>query len=206
MGIVLRFGHATSAWSRLAAKSANRSAVTPASRALGNANKAVHHSAGIRSLCHHLETEVAGWPISAASVSRLGQSSMIERNESMPNLLGPNVPKVKAIMSRDMGIAQRQNVSMDEDESETGWGVAFRQRLKAARGTRTHSQMALLVGCTRDQWNKYENRIGKAVPIRLLEKIAAAAGKSLEWLITGKEPEAKTVPAKRPRRRKVRAA
>ena len=92
MGIVLRF-HAHSARSR-AANSASSSSVTPALAARGNATIADHQESGIRSRCHHLETELAEWPICAASSSRVGHNSMIDRNEAnsdMPNVIGRRV-------------------------------------------------------------------------------------------------------------------
>lgn len=193
MGIVLRI-HATSATrSRLAAKSANRSAVTPASRAFGKASKAVHHSAGMRSLCHHLETEVAGWPISAASVSRLGQSSMTDRNESMPDVLGLSVPNVKAILSRDMGMAQGHPVLMGAEETATeeAWRRAFKLRVKEARGRRSQEIMADLLGVSRDAYSKYEALSRDTVlPTRLLVKFAHICGQELDWLIEGPKPAA----------------
>ena len=120
MGIVLRF-HAHSARFACAANSASSSSVTPpALAARGNATIADHQESGIRSRCHHLETELAEWPICAASSSRVGHNSIIDRNEAnsdMPNVIGRGVLNVKPQTAYDMGFVLGHNVLIGYNET-----------------------------------------------------------------------------------------
>lgn len=111
--------------------------------------------------------------------------------------MGQSVPKIKAIVSHDYNSALGHNVPMNQDDeniAESAWREGFCERLREVQGKRTQDQMAIVLGISRDNWNKYINR-GSAVPIRLLPKIAAIGAKSVEWLIDG-EPAEKAV--KRP--------
>lgn len=106
--------------------------------------------------------------------------------------MGQSVPKIKAIVSHDYNSGLGHNVPMNQDDeniAETAWREGFCERLRAIQGDRTQDQMAIVLGISRDNWNKYVNR-GSAVPIRLLPKIAAIGGKSTDWLING-EPAIK---------------
>jgi hypothetical protein len=125
----------------------------------------------------------------------------------MSGIMGPLVPKIKAIVSHDYNSVSGHNVPMDQDDetiAETAWREAFCGRLREIQGDRGDNQMALILGITRDRWSKYLNR-GSAVPIRLLPKIAAIGGKPTDWLIDG-EPAAKRAkePVKQPKRARQR--
>src|SRR5262249_4510733 len=69
----------------------SRSTVKPTSRARSLLIMADHQREGIESRCHHLETEAGRAPTSDAIASRVGQSSMTARKESMPARLRRNV-------------------------------------------------------------------------------------------------------------------
>lgn len=202
--------HAASDRSRLADKSASRSAVTPASRALGSAATADHHSEGIRSLCHHLRTRSWPAPVSSASILRFGQSAMTERKDlisratdelsDMIASMGPAVPNVKAMLSRDSGSIAGQVVPMaeaGEELTEKRWRADFKRRLREARGPRSQQDMADLLGLTRDAYSKYEGSRETDFPTRLIPKFCKICGVKVEWLITG---EPKTAEIKHSRR------
>lgn len=109
-------------------------------------------------------------------------------------------------MSHDYKLGLGHTVPMGQDDetiAESAWREAFCQRLREIQGDRGDSQMALILGITRDRWSKYLNR-GSAVPIRLLPKMAAIGGKSLEWLIDGPKEVTRKAPkpAEPPARRK----
>lgn len=188
MGIVVSF-HATSR--SFADKAASNSSVTPDCAAGSSETSAAHHSGGMLLRCHHLVTTHSPAPKSARRASRVGQSSMIDRNEVSSDMnvtLGQPVPNVKANMSQDGSADSGHNVLMFHiEEPDDVWEAAMRKRLKDIRGGRTHQDMADLLHITRDRWNKYENRDPHAIPLRLLPKIAKLAERSVEWLITGKE-------------------
>src|SRR5437870_5548881 len=105
MGIVVRLPvqrHARASSNCFAAKRAKRSADKPAALARSVAKTRVHHSEGMLSLCHHLETALARAPISEAIASREAQSSMTARNEfesAMPESIGRTVLKCKDVTS-----------------------------------------------------------------------------------------------------------
>jgi hypothetical protein len=209
MADIFVLAHArTSAGSR-AAKAVKRSAVTPCSRALSVARTADHHSGGIRLREDHLRTAQLPAPTSEAIASSESQSSMIDVKEvksDMGEIMGQLVPKIKAIVSHDYENARGHTVPMGQDDetvAETAWREAFCQRLRDIQGDRTDSQMATILGITRERWSKYLNR-GSAVPIRLLPKMAATGVKSLEWLIEGPKDVAKKAakPIDLPARRK----
>jgi hypothetical protein len=167
--------------------------------AVSVARTADHHSAGSLSRCHHLETAVAGAPVSAAMASREGHSSMMERNEVnsvMAKLLGQPVPKIKAIVSDDCGKGIGHNVLMeDEDDklAESLWREQFRLRLIAARGNRSQLVMAELLDVKPNTYSKYEAPSrASMMSVRKLPLFAKICGVELEELITGK-PRPKAV-------------
>lgn len=189
--------------SRRAESSANNSGVTPRSRAKGSGVIADHHSEGIRSLCHHLRTASYPAPVSSPSRRmpvRAPHSAMTDRNEvadsaavgeaSMPTLMGREVPKVKAALSRDSGQNVGQVVHMDragEELAEKRWRADFKRRLKEARGPRTQEDMAELLNISRDAYSKYEGGRETDFPLRLIPKFCKICGVSMVWLIRGEE-------------------
>lgn len=195
MGMVVDF-HATSSRSRRAAKSVSTSAVTPDDLAGCSGKIADHHSAGMRSLCHHFRTRAEPAPLSEPNASREGQRAITDRNElisTMPKLMGPTVPNVKANMSRDDSSLSGQVVHMDrasEELTERRWRDEFKRRLKEARGLRSQQDMADLLGVSRDAYSKYEGGRETDLPIRLIPKFCKICAVTPEWLILGGEKPA----------------
>src|SRR6266850_7303235 len=117
MGIVIRFRrrHARASKGSRAANCANRSAVMPCDSAVLVESTDAHHSAGMRSRCHHLRTAVTGAPTSDASASVDDHSAMTSRKEdisAMPESVGQMVLKIKADLSLDPEKGRGQNVHM----------------------------------------------------------------------------------------------
>jgi hypothetical protein len=117
--------------------------------------------------------------------------------------MGPSVPTVKAKSSRDDNFTWGHNVPMRQDLTDDEWDDAFRTRLKQIRGERKQEDIAYLLRITRDQWNKYENRRGAAIPLRLLIPLAKLAGKSVEWVLEGQEKEPIKATITKPKRRRA---
>ena len=207
MGMIVRFPrrHVRDSAGTRAASRVNVSEVTPADIAFSVASTADHHSAGILSRCHHLETATAvasGSEArkSAAMPSREGQRSMIDWKDGkwvIPTLLGQSVPKSKAIVSADGKRALGHNVRMDDEDeklAESQWREEFRQRLVAARGPRTQAVMAHLLGLRTNTYGKYEGGRKSMMPVRLLPRFADICGVDLVELIQG--PRQEKAPAK----------
>jgi transcriptional regulator with XRE-family HTH domain len=83
---------------------------------------------------------------------------------------------------------------MDEAEADKEWRDKFRARLRQVRGGRTREVMADLLGVSPSAYAKWEDR-GSEMPLRLLPKIWKIGEVTPEWLLEGKEPQAK--PAKK---------
>lgn len=186
----------------------------PAWTARSVARIGAHHSAGILSRCHHFETVEAPAPMSDASASREGQSSMTERNEvgsaMMANYLGRIVLKGKAEMSRDDSHLRGQNVLMADRMSETEEKLAFIRRTRLARLSRYPEQkpMLTILGIEQGTYKQYETRT--PLPHRYIPKFIAATGVTYEWFLTGEgkgpaqveyEPMPKGRKARAPRQR-----
>jgi len=209
MGNVLHFPvrfHARASSTCFAAKRAKRSAVTPADLAVSVARTRVHHSDGITSRLNHLITDQLVVPTSDAIASREAHKSMIDLNEVsgcesvavMHQVLGPFVPKCKAVLSHDLKNGAGHYVPMSKEAeklAESDWRSAFQERVRYCQGKRSQDVMADLLGISRDSWNKIVNR-GDQPSIRLLPKIAGIGEVSLEWLIDGKEPAKAKKPAR----------
>ncbi len=175
------------------ASAVKRSAEIPADRAILVDRTDDHQSAGIKSRCAHFFTDSCEAPTSSANASCVGQSATTARNErglAMPELMGPTVPNVKAIVSRDIIVGARQIVPMTRDTTEDQWRQAFKQRLKQARLPRTQEDMAELLCVSRDAYSKYEGSRDTDLPIRLLPKFCKICGVSMVWLITGEDVQA----------------
>lgn len=194
MGMILRFPrvHARASTGSRAAKAVNNSAVTPPDRAVSVPRTADHHSEGIASRCHHLETVQALAPgMSEAIPSRDGHKSITSRKRrrsDMPDLLGQSVPKCKDFPSHDGRKMIGHTVRMTDDlekMAETAWREGFRLRIKQARGDRTQQTMAELLGITQTTYSKYEGQRASMMPTRLLPKFCKICAVSLEWLIEG---------------------
>jgi hypothetical protein len=183
--------HARASAGSRAANRAKSSAVTPCDRATSVEITADHHSAGMLSLLNHLITAQFPAPTSAAMPSREGQRSMISLNEAKSDMtenMGQAVPKIKAMVSHDYSSEPGHlvpNMQDDEKIAETVWREQFRQRVRAAQGSRTQQDMADLLGISRDSYAKYVGGRGSVMPVRLLPKFAKICGVDLLDLIEG---------------------
>lgn len=201
----------SSAGSR-AARAAKVSAFKRAECADGVSRMDHHHSAGMRSRCHHLRTAAAPAPISEANASGESQSPITERKDAMwpdmPIGLGQSVLDVKAILSHDDGTHLYENRPMADRMSETEEKLAFIGRVKRARMARydTQKPMCTILGIDQGTYKQYETRT--PLPHRLIPKFCAATGVDMEWLLTGegKGPVEADVPPPQKRPRKLRRA
>lgn len=206
MGDVLYFQrrrHVRASATSRAAKVANNSAVTPAEQATGVASTAFHHSAGMRSRCHHLRAAATPAPISDAMASGETQSPMTERNEVMSDMessLGQLVLNCKAKVSHDCGPSRCQNRPVSKD-AVSQYQHDFIARVRAARAARYDSQQALCDVLEIDQglYKWYETE--RWLPHELIARFCLACGVTIDWLITGKGkgPAISPRPAKRQR-------
>jgi ribosome-binding protein aMBF1 (putative translation factor) len=188
MGMIVRFParHARASQTSRAARLVRSSAVTQFAPASSVANTAAHHSAGMLSLCHHLETADAPAPISAAIASREGQSSMIERNEVIPQSIGQTVLKRKANPSLDSEQSVGHYVRMRESDEDRQYKQELTRRVAEARISRgwTQRQAAEALGMPQDKYKQYEGR--SIMPPRLYERFCLIFMVNLVWLVTGK--------------------
>lgn len=196
MGTVVRFparrhARASSTTSR-AASAVSRSADSPARPAGPVASTEAHHSAGMLSLCHHLETTAALAPgTSDAIASREGQSSMIDRNEFMLSLIRQSVLKSKDNLSADVDIALGHNVLMIDPTSPSLFKKQFTARIARARHDAGYTQltMAIALGLEKEgatspgKYQKYETR--SLMPPHLYEKFCVLCDITIAWLIAG---------------------
>ncbi len=181
--------HARASTTSRAAKEARTSAVTALSAARPVAITETHHSAGMLSRCHHLDTADAPAPISKAIASREGQSSITDRNVLifiMPENLGQFVLKRKANMSLDGKITLGHTVRMAENETEAQFKQQFTQRVKDARRALGWKQwqMAEALDMPQDKYKTYEGR--SYLPHRLIGRFCLITRVDPEWLVTGR--------------------
>lgn len=188
MGIVLAFRrrrHARASKGSRAASRAKMPAVMPFESAVLVEMTDDHHSAGMRSRCHHLRTAVTGAPTSEASA--LSDTSSFEpggphspmtsRKEvtktGMDFSIGHAVLKSKSHRSLDCGLAKGQNVFMAKVSDDTGVLRDFGRIARAARVAHGHSQAttAGLLGIDQSLLSKFE-RGTREMGIVLAYKIA----------------------------------
>src|SRR5215469_6037053 len=98
MGTVLRFRERRNHAASRAAMRVSTSAVTPERRASELDVTEDHQSAGIESLCHHLDTDAGLAPTSAAIASRVGQSSIIARKDCNGTMNAPHDSRGRSIV------------------------------------------------------------------------------------------------------------
>ena len=189
MGIVVCFPHhARASMTSRAASAVRISAVTPFCEASSVERTDDHHSAGILSRCHHLETVEAPAPASAAMASRESQSSMIFRKDDkslMSSNLGHLVLKCKANLSLDVSRALGHTVRMPENETEAQFKQEFTGRVKAARQALGWKQwqMANALDMTQDKYKQYEGR--SLLPHYLIGRFCLITRIDPNWLMTG---------------------
>lgn len=192
MGMLIRFPHRHARTSRKtsrAAKAVKSSAVTPPSIALRVTRTADHHSAGMLSRCHHLETAEAPAPMSAAMASREVQSSMIARNDAnfdMASRIGQTVLKIKDNRSLDCELPLGHNVRMPDSDAEAQFKQSFIKRVKQARAALGWKQwqMAEALDMPQDRYKQYESR--SLLPHHLIGRFCLVTRVAPEWLLTGR--------------------
>lgn len=186
MGIVLRFRrrrHARASTGSRAASRAKMPAVMPLESAVLVEMTDDHHSAGMRSRCHHLRTAVTGAPTSEASAvsadsreeSGEPHSAITSRKEEtdMDLSIGQRVLKSKSHRSLDCNSVKGQYVFMAASSDEAGFLRDFGRIAKAARVAHGHSQAdaAVLLGIDQSLLSKFE-RGTREMGIALAYKIA----------------------------------
>lgn len=202
MAIIVRFpDHARAAIGSRAAKPVSFSAVKPAIIARSVVRTADHHSAGIPSRCHHLETAEALAPMSVAMASREGQSSMIERNEVsvIPIPIRQLVLNCKDILSGDLGAAVGHTVPMAIDRQSISHFKALfvaRTALARERTGRSQEQMATDLGISQPTYTKYESRT--PLPHYLVPQFCMLCEVTPQWMYTA----AVEIKIAKPRRRR----
>jgi ribosome-binding protein aMBF1 (putative translation factor) len=193
MGEVVRFRRQR-IHARAPAKRVKISAVNPASLARAVPKMEPQCSGGILSLCDHLRTASHLTPISVANTIVDGQSLTTSRNDLkiMPRNMGHNVPQSKHFLSHDPAAAPAHSVGMvDEADYKRG----FLARTRAAREGRQWRQedIAELMGMDRNHYKQFETRT--YLPRHLMPLFCKLTGISLEYLLTGHDKGAATVPA-----------
>jgi hypothetical protein len=187
--------HARASKNSRAAKVVNRSADTLAVRARSVESSATQYSAGILSLCHHLETCVAEtFGSSAAKASRdLPQSSMMLRNDvrlDIAKTIGHSVLKRKATPSLDTSQPLGQNVPMVRSKKKvlSDYELQFLARTFAARNVtgKTQAKFADLLqkGMEQDFYKQYETR--SMLPHELIDRFLELTGVDPIWLFGGR--------------------
>ena len=172
MGDVIAFRrrrHARASTGSRAASRAKMPAVIPFESAVLVEMTDDHHSAGMRSRCHHLRTAVTGAPTSEASAlsdaSRVepgAHNPMTSRKEDteigMDFSIGHAVLKSKSHRSLDCNSAKGQYVFMAENSDEAAFLRDFGRIAKAARVAHGHSQAttAGLLGIDQSLLSKFE--------------------------------------------------
>lgn len=192
-----------------AAKAVSISADSPDVADRSVASIADHHSAGILSRCHHLETAGAPAPRSAAMASREGHSSMMDRNEVksvMPNALRQLVLKGKDNLSADVGIIQRHNVLMSRPQPDSQFKALFLARTALAREKAGYTQesMAEALGMDQSKYSKYEVRT--ELPHHLIIPFCSLCDVSPAWLFTAVVEAREPKPRRRRRSQRAKAA
>jgi transcriptional regulator with XRE-family HTH domain len=88
-----------------------------------------------------------------------------------------------------------------EDPTMRAYYEGFQQRLKELREARglTQPKMAKALGCSLDNYKKYESRDKSKFPLHLLEQLSVITDRSLEFIVTGTEAPARNVSAFRRR-------
>lgn len=196
--------HARASQKSRAAKRASNSAVTPFSRALSVDRTADHHSAGILSLCHHLETTRLPAPTSLESASRESQSSTTERNEvksDIAPLLRQSVLNCKDVLTADFFDEVRQTVPMIGNSLFKQQFLA-RTALARERSGRSQEDMAKDLGISQGTYHKYETRT--PLPHSLIPAFCTLCRITMEWLYTAAVELPEPKPRAPRRRRKIR--
>lgn len=80
-------------------------------------------------------------------------------------------------------------IGMATDTDERAFNEALALRVRSIREARdwTAEEMAMALGIPAERYRKYENR--SPIPQYLIPRVALLAGRSVEWVLTGKEPK-----------------
>jgi hypothetical protein len=210
MGIVVRLkDHARALTGSRAARPVSLSAVKPATIPRSVVKTIAHHSAGMLSRCHHLETAAALAPMSAAIASREGHSSMIDRNDvsAMQIAIRQSVLKSKDILSADLGAVLGQTVLMGTDKPSTSlFKQMFLARTALARekAGKSQEQMAAELGVAQGTYHKYESRT--PLPHHLIPQFCMLTDITPQWLYTAAVEIREAKPRRRRQARSSKAA
>lgn len=114
-------------------------------------------------------------------------SRPIEVDVLHAGMMGQIVPYVKDGMSRELFSAVRHNHAMDIWPKEEVFNERLGGRLRQLRKGRGWSQaeMAALLGVPHERYKKYETR--SPIPAYLLPKLAHLSGRSLTYILTGRD-------------------
>lgn len=190
MGSLIQFPlHARASMISRAASAVKISAVTPADAARSVERTADHHSAGMLSRCHHLDTVEAPAPISADMASREAQSSMTflkDDKSRMSSCIGQSVLKRKDKMALDQKRRLGHSVHMSENDSEAHFKQQFTGRVKDARIALGWKQwqMADALDMPQDKYKQYEGR--SLLPHHLIGRFCLITHIDPNWLMTGR--------------------
>jgi hypothetical protein len=190
--------HARASAGSRAAKAVSLSAVTPADLARRVIKIERHQSEGMRSRWSHLLTAAAPAPISAANSSGESHSSMIERNERIPDMeseLGHFVLNCKANLSRDCDNPWDNTGRMSDGAEKLAaseFNAAFQARTRAAREAKGYKQgrLAELLRVAQDTYKNWETRPGSLIPYEYVDLFCTLTDIEIAWLFTeaGKGP------------------
>ena len=100
--------------------------------------------------------------------------------------MGPFVPCVKAIVSRDLPVLFCETGRMSEWLSQQEFEDRFIERtarLRVERGW-TQEQMAAAIGIPHERYKKYETR--SPMPHFLIPRFAQQVDREIEYLLTGR--------------------
>lgn len=191
MGDVIKIefcGHARASVRSRAAKTANVSAVNPASFAVFVLKTGSHHSAGMLSRCAHLRTATTPAPVSEAKVLSDGHSRTTSRNELvgvMQESLGQSVLNCKANLSYDCGFSGTIQSGMVKEPSKSLFKQEFMSRVTWAREAAGHTQATIAerLKMPQDKYKQYETR--SFLPHDLIPQFCLLCRVNEAWLYTG---------------------
>lgn len=163
------------------AKRSKTSIVTPFRRPSGDVAIRQNQRDGIHLRCHHLDTDQASTPNSAAKASRVGHNSTTPRKEvrsGIGSTLRQDVLNVKPNKSQDCGFRRCLNVDVNISDHKQ----QFLLRTKEARERRgfTQEEIAVLLDIKQTVYHKYEVR--SYMPHYLIRRFCIACGIDIDFL------------------------
>jgi transcriptional regulator with XRE-family HTH domain len=78
---------------------------------------------------------------------------------------------------------------MTSTNDELAFNAALAQRVRSIREAKgwTAEEMAVALGVPAERYRKYEGR--SPIPQYLVPRVALISGRSVEWVLTGKDPK-----------------